>query len=149
MFDYLKLKYEWDAYRTQCKFDKQRSKLEAANAPHGELMKLNAEEYAAISRAEKILDIHAGIKVLFEAREFDVEMPARSEQPQMWTTAPGEGAYWLSSKGRASVRKLIYEEQARQLEIRTKRFNVYTPVITAATGLAGVLLGIIALLHKK
>lgn len=140
--------HEWRLWWLQRSFDKRRERLKQNNASQEDLMALDAEEYYATEDTERHMDYLEGTKLLHEARSLDVETPPASDE-EMWTHDPDGEFVWLSAKGRALVRRLIYEEQGRRLEIRAKRFNVWAPIITALTGLAGVILGIIALLHKK
>lgn len=134
--------------KAQISFLDERKRLRENHASSEEFMALDANEHYEIQGIESRIDFTLSLRVMGKARSLDVEIPPVSDQ-QMWAQDPDGEYRWLSVKGRAHVHKLIYEEQERRLELRAKRFTVWAPLITALTGLAGVLLGIIAVLHNK
>jgi hypothetical protein len=95
----------------------------------------------------RIQDIHNN-RLIQEAELLDVELPT---EESAWV--PGTNIDFLRSltpSGRALLRRRIDEEKTRRREVRAWWWkNVVIPALTALTGLAGVITGMIAVIHAK
>lgn len=86
-------------------------------------------------------------QLITKAQAFDLQVPPNSD-PEMWNLVSARRV--LSPKGRSYLRKLIDDEKTRRREVRAWWWkNVVIPTITALTGLAGVITGMIAVIHAK
>jgi len=108
------------------------------------------KEYAKVLDAEKELDGAVGQLLLHEARSLDVGGPP-AEDKTMWFQARGSKGFWLTSRGRAHVRKLIDEERGRRFEVKTRWVTkLILPLLAALIGIIGAITGLVAVLqHKK
>jgi hypothetical protein len=97
---------------------------------------------------DQIIDMLVSRRLIDEAVELDVSIPD-SNNAAMWARNEG-GRIWLSSEGRALLRRSIDEEKSRRFEVKTLwvvKFIV--PVASILVGLIGALTGLIAVWHRK
>jgi hypothetical protein len=81
-------------------------------------------------------------QLIIKAQNLDLQMPPRND-PEMWNLVSERRV--LSPKGRIYLRKLIDDENTRRREVSAWWWrNVVIPALTALTGLAGVITGMIA-----
>jgi hypothetical protein len=82
-----------------------------------------------------------------EAFHLDIELPT---DEAAWKSDPDLEIFrQLTPAGRASLRRTIDEEKTRRREVKAWWWkNVVIPAITALTGLAGVITGMIAVAKK-
>jgi len=147
MFMVWRLKWQrWKIGRSYAKDYKKLQKEKASREKFGEH---DAEEYYAVREVEREIEFEVGRRLYDEARSLDVEIPPHSDS-EMWVDdAVGERT-WLSSKGRAQVRKLIDEEKARRFEVKTQWVTrLILPVLGLLIGVLGAITGLIAVLHQK
>ena len=86
-------------------------------------------------------------RLIVGAQALELQVP-RGNDPEMWNSVSNRRV--LSPKGRSYLRKLIDDEKTRRRDVRAWWWkNVLIPAITALTGLAGVITGLIAVLHAK
>jgi hypothetical protein len=104
--------------RVQRAFAKDYKKLVKRKAPPEDFQELDASEYFEVREAEKAVEWAVGNRLHREARSLDVELPPY-EDNQMWFHDEENSRVWLTSKGRAHVRKLIDEEKGRRFEVKT------------------------------
>lgn len=146
MFDVWKLK--WRRYWLQRSFAKKRIELRNNKAPGIDFESLNYEEYESMKGIEDGIDFRVSVKLLDEARALDAEVPSLQESG-MWNRDDEDSVAWLTPKGRACVRKAVDEEVSRRRERRAWWWKtVIIPAISALTGLAGVITGLVAVLKK-
>ena len=82
-----------------------------------------------------------------EAERLDVEEPDYDDE-QMWYSDYAQAV--LSPVGRSHLRRLIDEEKLRRRDIHAWWWKtVVIPAVTAVTGLAGVVTGMIAVIHAS
>ena len=147
MFDIWLLR--WQRYGLSKKFERKLADLEKGDAPGDEFHAVDADRYFELADVDNAIDYKLGRKLLDQARVLDVDLPPRSDAT-MWTRDDQEtGPIWLTPKGRSSIRKAIDEEIGRRRERKAWWWKtVIIPAITALTGLAGVITGLIAVLKR-
>lgn len=126
------------------------------------LLALDSQEYTAqfdqiqqrtqnLEKRLELLDFSIeaflGAKLIQQAQALDLQVPPGND-PDVWNTLLGRKV--LNPKGRSYLRKLIDEERVRRREVSAWWWkNVVIPAITALTGLAGVITGMIAVILAK
>jgi hypothetical protein len=81
-----------------------------------------------------------------EAARLDLEL---RDDDLHWTPIEAFGERALTPAGRHSLRKMIDDEKTRRREVKAWWWKtVIIPAITALTGLAGVITGLVAVLRK-
>jgi hypothetical protein len=86
-------------------------------------------------------------KLIQAAQTLDLQVPPGNDL-DMWNTIAGRKV--LNPKGRSHLRKLIDAERTRRREVKAWWWkNVVIPAITALTGLAGVITGMIAVIYAR
>jgi hypothetical protein len=139
----------WRRSRIQRSCAKDYRKLERQKAPKEKFEELDADEYYEVREVEQELDCETGLRLWGEARSLDVETPPLSDD-QMWFHHADGKRVWLSSKGRAQVRKLIDEEAARRFEVKTQWVTrLILPLLGLIIGVLGAITSLIAVLHQK
>jgi hypothetical protein len=139
----------WQRWSIQRSCAKDYNKLKREKAPREKFGELDAEEYYAVQEVEQELDCEIGRRLWGEARSLDVETPPLSDDQMWFHHADGERV-WLTSKGRAQVRKLIDEEKARRFEVKTQWVTrLILPLLGLIIGVLGAITGLIAVLHQK
>jgi len=83
--------------------------------------------------------------VLNHAARFDIEPPAHDTE--FWLTEPGKTTL-LSPEGRAHLKSLIDEAEAKHFERRVRWLKILAPIVSALAALAGALTGVILALKK-
>jgi hypothetical protein len=86
-----------------------------------------------------------------KANELDVPKPPYTEE-QFWDRdeEDGEVSVWLNVNGRAHLRKLIAEHNARTFESRTLWVTKFwLPLLAALVGIIGALTGLFAVMHRN
>jgi hypothetical protein len=100
---------------------------------------------------QSIYDQH----LLGQAQRLDIEPPSEESAWKPRSPQPEEGVELfgfrvLTPSGRISLRRRVDEEKTRRREVKTWWWkNVIIPAITALTGLAGVITGMIAVIYSK
>jgi len=133
--------------KTRETYDKKRNSLVAKKAPSDEYHILASEEHDEIEDIEKAIEFTISENLRREARSLDVELPAFPASG-LWFDDAEREQIWLRPEGRELVRKRIYEEKARQFEIKTlwlTRF--WLPLLAALVGIIGAATGLIAVWH--
>jgi hypothetical protein len=139
----------WSLWKIQRAFAKDHQKLVKEKASREEFEKLDAAEYFEVRDVEREIDCQIGRHLFDVARSLDVEIPSRSDS-EMWTTRDDDMRVWLSSKGRAKVRKSVDEEKARRFEVKTQWVTrLILPLLGLLIGVLGAITGLIAVLHQK
>jgi len=101
---------------------------------------LNRKQSDALTKIERELDDLYFMKLLNQAHKYDI--------PVEFT--PGTLMSLNTADYRSNLRKRIDEERTRRREIDAWWWkNVIIPAIAALTGLAGVITGMIAVIHAK
>ena len=94
----------------------------------------------------EIRECHTRVLVR-DAERLDIELP---EDEMEWERDNNGVRQALTTAGRATLRRQIAEESTRRREVNAWCWkNVVVPAITALTGLAGVITGMIAVIHAK
>lgn len=94
----------------------------------------------ALSKIESEFDQLYFMKLLDDGRKYDIPVEF----------APGTLMSLNTPEYRSNLRKRIDEEKTRRHEVNAWWWkNVIIPAITALTGLAGVITGMIAVIHSK
>ena len=91
-------------------------------------------------------------RLLGQAQRLDIEPPTEESawKPQPEQAVDLIGLRVLTSSGRISLRRRVDEERTRRREVKAWWWkNVIIPAITALTGLAGVITGMIAVIYAK
>jgi hypothetical protein len=105
------------------------------------------------STIEAQLGTVMGDRIINEAEKLDVEVPDFSASPEYWINEIDPRRFYLSSKGRSHLRKLIDEEKARRFEVKVRWIKLLVPLIAALVvglgGIIGGITGLVAVLHKK
>src|SRR4029077_9906585 len=109
---------KWQRYWSQRSFDKKAEKLKKRNASQHEFAELDHDEYTTLADIENGIDYVVSRKLLDKARSLDVDIPPMSDETSWSRSDDGEFG-WLTSKGRAAVRKAIDDEKSRRFEVRT------------------------------
>jgi len=120
------------------------------NATSEQFGALNAEEYDTLKGFDAVIESILSRRVLEEARELDIDL-SDFQGDKVWQDHELIDRRFLSSKARAQLRKLVDEEKNRRFEITTrwiKLIAMLAPVIGAAAGLVGAMIGWVAI-HKK
>jgi hypothetical protein len=108
------------------------------------------EEYETLTGFDIEIDVLLSERLSQEALELDVEMPSYDDQKYWWKDEYTQVKH-LTSDGRSHLRKLVDEEKTRRFEVTTrwiKLIALLAPVIGAAAGLVGAMIGWVAI-HKK
>jgi len=141
-------KLKWQRWKSQRSFDKRRDALQKRKAPGPEFSELDADEYYGIKDIEGAIDCVISNSLLDRARSLDVEIPLRTD-PAMWTEHEDGELFWLTSKGRAQVRKAIDEEKTRRFERKTLWVTkLVLPILGGLVGILGALIGLVSALKK-
>jgi uncharacterized protein YneF (UPF0154 family) len=147
MFDLWKLK--WRLWRIRRTTAKETEKLKTRKAPHYDFQQLDWDEQYAVQDAEKYFDFKEGQRLRKQAVALDVELPPTTDLP-MWFDDTGESGFmWLTSKGRAHVRKLVDQEKERRFNVKTLWVTKFwLPLLAAIVGIIGALTGFFAVMHR-
>lgn len=139
---------KWRRYWSQRDFDKKLRNLRKKKASSGDVAELEHDKYYTLQDIENGIDYAVGTNLLDKARSLDVEMPGYADLG-MWDSDNEEQIRWLSSKGRAQVRKAIDEEEARRFEVTTRWVTkLILPLAGGAVGIIGALIGLVAAFKK-
>ena len=104
-------------------------------------------EQVVKARAER--DFLLSDYLLKQAKALDLALPTRQEEDN-WVPNEPLGGYTLTPKARLALRHSIDAEKLRRYEFDTKWVKLWIPIISALTGLIGVITGLVAVLqHKK
>jgi hypothetical protein len=144
MMSYLdNLKYE----RKRISLEYQR-KIWEATKPTDAIALIEVRNRELELRDEEI-EFEMSSRILLEAKELDVDIPDPNDG-KLWIPSRYEIPY-LTSTGRAGLRKLIDEEKARRFEVKTRWVTKFIlPLVAALIGIIGALTGLVAILqHKK
>jgi hypothetical protein len=74
-----------------------------------------------------------------------LSLPERKKEDGYWEESDYLGRWVLTMEGIAHVRELIRKEQKERLEVTSHRIAIWTGILTALTGLIGVLIGFVAI----
>jgi len=141
-------KLKWRGFSAQRSFDQKEKKLKQEKANGYALAELAADRHYALQDIEDGIDYLRSRKLLDDARSLDVEIPPHSDR-DIWQEDAENGVRWLTSKGRAHMRKTIDEAVIRRREVKAWWWKtVIIPAITVLTGLAGALIGVMAFRRK-
>jgi hypothetical protein len=147
MFKVWQLRWRRRTIQRLCAND--HKKLTKEKASREKFEELDAEEYFAVRGVELEIDFEISRRLCDEARFLDVEIPPPSDTQMRFHGDDGQ-RIWLSSKGRAQVRKLIDEEKARRFEVKTLWVaRLILPFLGLIIGVLGAITGLIAVLHQK
>ena len=107
--------------------------------------------YHETGHLEREVDKILGRDLFHEARRLDVETPPLANKEMWCSSRDGDSLVWLTSKGRAHVRKQIDAEKARRFEVKTLWVTKFwLPLLAALVGILGALTGLVAVLrHTK
>ena len=111
---------------------------------------IHGNELEEMRGIEGAIDFAISVRLTDKARALDVEIPENSDG--MWTGVKGNrDQLFLSSRGRAHLRKLIDAEKARRFEVKTLWVTkIILPMAGTIVGIIGALTGLIAVLrHSK
>jgi hypothetical protein len=148
MFDLCKLQRQrrrtvnfYDLAVADCKADK--------NKNEASLRSLYAEASHEIEMVDNSLNAIESDRLVNEAREFDVETPAISDEDGLWEKDWYRGRHFLSAKGRRAIRTLVDEEKARRFEVKTRWVTkLILPLIIAFGALIGAATGFVLALKR-
>ena len=152
MFDLWRIKRK--RRKAEQRFREAKEKLRKnKNATSDEYRELGADEYFTLRDYDEWIDTILSERLWQEARELDVVMPS-FEDKNVWRDHDDNEGVYLTSNGRFQVRKLIDEEKTRRFEVTTRWVKLIAvtlvPVLTAAAGFIGAMIGWAALhLPKK
>lgn len=133
----------------QKSFQKDRDNLKKNKAPRDKFYELDSQEYFEVREVEVELDMEQSKQLFDEARALDVDTPKPSDS-EMWISDDHAGRIWLTSKGRAAVRKAIDEETARRFEVKTRWVTkLIIPLLAGLIGIIGSVIGLVAVLQHK
>jgi hypothetical protein len=110
-----------------------------------------ANEYSDLNAIDIQIDLYLSDTLIEEAKELDLPLPPHSTPPmedEYWEIDHPSGRSCLSVDGRQALRASIDGYKARRSEKYERRWKIAATIITALTGLGGVIIGIISLLHK-
>ncbi|HET9305304.1 MAG TPA: hypothetical protein VFO46_04690 [Candidatus Sulfotelmatobacter sp.] len=142
------LRLRWRRRRAERSYDKKRKALKKQKADPAKFAELATDEYCEINDIDGGIDYAISNKLLDEARGLDVNIPGH-DQVGVWINHEDGELNWLSPQGRTLVRRSIDEEKTRRRESKAWWWKtVIIPAITALTGLAGVITGLIAIMKK-
>jgi hypothetical protein len=104
------------------------------------LKELNRKQSDSLRKIERELDQLTFMDLLGEAHKYDIPIEF----------APGTLMSLNTPAYRSNLRKQIDDERTRRREVNAWWWkNVVIPALTALTGLAGVITGMIAVIHAK
>jgi hypothetical protein len=149
MFDLWRVKRKQRKAEQEYRAEFERLRKEKKGASD-EYNRLCYEESETLIYFDKEIDGLLSQRIVREARDLDVEMPS-SEDRKFWQIHEENQVVYLSSYGRSYLRKLIDEEKTRRFEVTTrwiKLIAMLAPVLGAAAGVIGALIGWVAI-HKK
>lgn len=110
---------------------------------------LIASRFAARHAVESDIDLALTLRLARKARSLDVEIPLVNDAP-MWHQDTETKRYMLTPKGRAHMRKMIDEEQARRFDVKTRWVTkLIVPLLAALIGIVGAITGLVAVLRHK
>jgi hypothetical protein len=107
----------------------------------------SSEEYYELKSLDEWIDSILSDRLTQQARELDIEMP-NYDNRTCWQQFEDSEVSYLTSYGRSLVRKLVDDEKNRRFEVVAKWIRLVAPIITAAAGLVGALIGLAAI-HRK
>jgi hypothetical protein len=149
MFELWKLKHKKSELLRQ--LNKEISTIEMTGNPPGIIQHFSS----MVEQLERLTDEIQSIydrRLLGQAQRLDIEPPS---EESAWKPQPKQNVELilfrvLTPSGRISLRRRIDEEKTRRREVNAWWWkNVIIPAITALTGLAGVITGMIAVIHAK
>jgi hypothetical protein len=148
MFKVRRLRYQRDKiYQVhECKIDS----LRKEKASSSTIASASFDQWVDSKVYENEISMVRSRRLLDEADAYDVAVP---NDGGMWERDEDandpDGPCWLSSQGRAHVRKLISEEKARRFEEKTQWvIKLIVPIIVALAGLVGAATGFVLALRK-
>jgi len=109
-----------------------------------------ASEYGEINLIDIQIDLLLSDTLIEEAKELDLPFPPHSYPPmedENWEEGHPSGRSCLSVIGRQRLRGTIDEFKARRSEKYDRRLKIAATIITALTGLGGVVIGLISILR--
>ena len=110
---------------------------------------LSDESWERVVKARSQRDFVLSDYLLKEAKALDLVLPTRQDEGN-WMPNEPLGGFTLTPKARLALRQTIDAEKLRRYEFDTKWVKLWIPVITALTGLIGVITGLVAVLtHAK
>jgi hypothetical protein len=104
---------------------------------------LSDESWERVVKIKSERDFLLTSYLVKEANALDPAPPARHEEGN-WKPNEPFGGYALTPKGRLAIRQAIDAEKLRRYEFETKWVKLWVPIISALTGLIGVITGFIA-----
>jgi hypothetical protein len=140
----------WKLNRQLIKIERSYTKELRKQADADKFEGLIASRFAARHAVENDIDLVLTHRLVRKARSLDVEIPLVNDAP-MWRQDNETKRYMLTPKGRAQVRKMIDEEQARRFEVKTRWvMKLIVPLLAALIGIIGAITGLVAVLqHNK
>ncbi|HEV3219574.1 MAG TPA: hypothetical protein VGZ48_07365 [Candidatus Acidoferrales bacterium] len=121
---------EWEQFKIERHYFREHKKIVQRNGSEEEVHQLKLRRYREMHEIEIAFDALEGNRLLDEARSLDVERPSLKDT-EMWHLDKETSIVWLSSKGRAHLRKLVDEEKNRRFKVWTKWVKLFTPIIVA------------------
>jgi hypothetical protein len=146
MFDLWRVK--WKKGKAERKFRSQWERLKSdKNSTPQDLAVHSSDEYYELKGFDEWIEAILSDRLTEKARELDVEMPGTNDRT-CWQQFEDSEVFYLTAHGRSLVRKLVDDEKNRRFEVVAKWIRLIAPIITAAAGFVGALIGLIAI-HKK
>ena len=148
MFKVRRLRYQRD--KKDQVHERRIEALRKENATSSTIASASFDQWVDGKTYENEISMVRSRRLLDEADAYDVAVPnhARTWEHDEDSNAP-DGPYWLSSDGRAHVRKLISEEKKRRFEEKTQWvIKVIVPIIVALAGVLGAATGFVLALRK-
>jgi hypothetical protein len=90
-----------------------------------------------------------GQRIIEEAEKLDVEIPPYDKGSGYWGWDGYSRLTYLTPRGRSYLRKLIDEEKARKFEVKSRWIKLLVPLVTALTGLIGVIIALLAVAQRS
>lgn len=119
--------------------------LKSAKATEAE--EILAERDSLLSPLMRRLAVLESVQLVDKAHKLGIEIPSTESWWEFEYAEDGIGSYrsYLSELGKVKVAKLIREEKLKNAE---QWIKLIAPLISALTGLLGVIIGLIAILSK-
>jgi hypothetical protein len=148
--------------KVERKYARQVEELQKKNAPETDITLVRVKELLEARIYTQQIALELTFRLQAEAERFDVEVPPIAVQDEegnfgMWQLVQDsekvgvdEGRIFLSSKGRAHLRRLIEDEKGRRFEVKTRWVTrVILPIIGALVGIIGAITGLVAVMRHK